>query len=64
MVEIQEMARLEIEMMERQSRSREAVDSSVGQWNSLISQRRGIKGRSSRIASTGNTSGNLESNPE
>ena len=48
-LEIQSMARLELEMMSRQSRSRESVENSVGQWNSLVSHRRGFKGRSSRV---------------
>jgi hypothetical protein len=51
------MARLEIAMLERQSRSREAVESSMGQWNSLITHRRGQK---RRVTSTGHTSNNPE----
>ena len=56
------MARMEIEMLERQSRSREAVENSVGQWNSLVSHRRSNRGKTSRVSNT--DTNKTPSNPE
>jgi len=53
------MARMEITMLERQSRSREAVESSMGLWNSLITQQKSQKGRTNSTEYTSHNPENI-----